>query len=86
MVFNHEAFLKKLPCPTGGASAKEVKTGFAILDVMLPGMDGGDIRRELRKVLDVPTLMLTEREEEIDRVPGLSLMAAPFVSLIPLNR
>jgi DNA-binding response OmpR family regulator len=36
--------------------------------------------------LDVPTLMLTAREEEIDRVPGLSLMAAPFVSRIPLNR
>jgi DNA-binding response OmpR family regulator len=46
---------------------------------MLPGMDGWEICRELRKVSDVPILMLTAREEEIDRVLGLSLGADDYV-------
>ncbi len=46
---------------------------------MLPGMDGWEICRELRKVSEVPILMLTAREEEIDRVLGLSLGADDYV-------
>ena len=53
--------------------------GFVILDVMLPKVDGWDICRELRKVSDVPILMLTAREEEIDRILGLSLGADDYV-------
>lgn len=55
------------------------KPGFVILDLMLPGMDGWEICRELRKVSEVPILMLTAREEEIDRVLGLSLGADDYV-------
>lgn len=55
------------------------RPGFVILDLMLPGMDGRDICRELRKFSDVPILMLTAREEEIDRVLGLSLGADDYV-------
>lgn len=53
--------------------------GFVILDVMLPQVDGWEICRELRKISDVPILMLTAREEEIDRVLGLSLGADDYV-------
>lgn len=55
------------------------KPGFVILDLMLPGMDGWEICRELRKSSDVPILMLTAREEEIDRVLGLSMGADDYV-------
>ena len=53
--------------------------GFVILDVMLPKIDGWEICRQLRKFSDVPILMLTAREEEIDRVMGLSLGADDYV-------
>jgi len=53
--------------------------GFVVLDVMLPGLEGWDVCRELRKFSDVPILFLTAREEEIDRVLGLSLGADDYV-------
>lgn len=59
--------------------ARNKKPGFVILDVMLPKVDGWEICRQLRKVSDVPILMLTAREEEIDRVLGLSLGADDYV-------
>ncbi|MFW2368061.1 MAG: response regulator transcription factor, partial [Desulforhopalus sp.] len=55
------------------------KPGFVILDVMLPKVDGWEICRHLRKESDVPILMLTAREEEMDRVMGLSLGADDYV-------
>jgi DNA-binding response OmpR family regulator len=59
--------------------AREQQPGFIILDVMLPRMDGWEICRELRKFSDVPILFLTAREEEIDRILGLSLGADDYV-------
>ncbi len=44
---------------------------FVILDIMLPKIDGWEVGRQLRRFSDVPILMLTAREEEIDRVAGL---------------
>lgn len=61
------------------ALARSRKPGFVILDVMLPKVDGWEICRQLRKISDVPILMLTAREEEIDRVLGLSLGADDYV-------
>jgi DNA-binding response OmpR family regulator len=52
---------------------------FVILDVMLPNMDGWEICRTLRKSSEVPVLMLTAREEEIDRVAGLAMGADDYV-------
>jgi DNA-binding response OmpR family regulator len=52
---------------------------FVILDVMLPNVDGWEICRTLRKVSEVPVLMLTAREEEIDRVAGLAMGADDYV-------
>ena len=52
---------------------------FVILDVMLPNMDGWEICRVLRKSSDVPVLILTAREEELDRVAGLAMGADDYV-------
>lgn len=59
--------------------ARSKAPGFIILDIMLPGIDGWEICRQVRKFSDVPILMLTAREEEIDRVLGLSLGADDYV-------
>jgi DNA-binding response OmpR family regulator len=52
---------------------------FVVLDVMLPNVDGWEICRVLRKSSDVPVLMLTAREEELDRVAGLAMGADDYV-------
>lgn len=52
---------------------------FVILDVMLPNLDGWEICRTLRKSSDVPVLILTAREEEVDRVAGLAMGADDYV-------
>ncbi|MEZ4568638.1 MAG: response regulator [Desulfobacterales bacterium] len=44
-----------------------------VLDIMLPGKDGMEICREIRKISDVPIIMLTAKVEEIDRLIGLEL-------------
>jgi DNA-binding response OmpR family regulator len=50
-----------------------------ILDLMLPGMDGLEVCREIRREGDLPIIMLTARDEEIDRVVGLELGADDYV-------
>lgn len=52
---------------------------FLILDIMLPQVDGWEICRRIRSRSTVPILMLSAREEEIDRVLGLSLGADDYV-------
>lgn len=52
---------------------------LVILDVMLPNVDGLEICRTLRKSSEVPVLMLTAREEEVDRVAGLVTGADDYV-------
>jgi len=52
---------------------------FVILDVMLPNVDGWEICRTLRKSSDIPVLILTAREEELDRVAGLAMGADDYV-------
>jgi DNA-binding response OmpR family regulator len=59
--------------------ARQKDPGFVILDIMLPKLDGWEVCRRLRTFSDVPVLMLTAREEEIDRVTGLSLGADDYV-------
>ncbi|HTP65545.1 MAG TPA: response regulator transcription factor [Geobacteraceae bacterium] len=61
------------------ALARKARPVLVVLDIMLPGMDGWDICRALRKESDVPILMLTAREEEIDRVAGLAMGADDYV-------
>lgn len=52
---------------------------IVILDVMLPGMDGFEICREIRKIGPTPIIMLTARVDETDRVAGLELGADDYV-------
>jgi two-component system response regulator CpxR len=53
--------------------------GLVILDVMLPGMDGFAILRELRNSSRVPVLMLTARGEDVDRIVGLEMGADDYL-------
>lgn len=50
-----------------------------ILDVMMPGMDGFEVLRRLRKISDLPVLMLTARGEETDRIVGLEMGADDYL-------
>jgi DNA-binding response OmpR family regulator len=52
---------------------------LVVLDIGLPGMDGFEVCREIRKRSTVPVLMLTARDEEPDRVAGLELGADDYV-------
>jgi len=57
----------------------EKRPDLLLLDVMLPGMDGLQILRELRKDSELPVIMLTARVEEIDRLLGLEFGADDYV-------
>lgn len=50
-----------------------------VLDIMLPGMQGLDVLRELRRLGDTPVLMLTARGEDADRILGLELGADDYL-------
>ncbi len=67
-----------------GASALEAararRYDIVILDVMLPELSGTDVCRALRAESDVPILMLTARDAELDRVIGLELGADDYVT------
>ncbi|SLM31852.1 DNA-binding response regulator in two-component regulatory system with BaeS [Desulfamplus magnetovallimortis] len=58
---------------------KNTLLSLILLDLMLPGMDGREICREIRKFSNIPIIMLTARVEEIDRIIGLELGADDYV-------
>jgi len=53
---------------------------LVILDLMLPGIDGLEVCRRLRQTGQIPIIMLTARDEEVDRVVGLELGADDYVA------
>lgn len=61
------------------AEVRKNMPALVLLDIMLPGMDGMDVCREIRKFSTVPIIMLTARVEEIDRIVGLELGADDYV-------
>lgn len=67
-----------------GESALEVADqedpDLVLLDIMLPGIDGFEVCRVLRRTTTVPILMLTARTEEVDRVVGLEVGADDYVT------
>ena len=66
----------------GNRGLERAQTGgydLLILDVMLPGMDGFAILRELRKASRLPVLMLTARGEDVDRIVGLEMGADDYL-------
>jgi DNA-binding response OmpR family regulator len=61
------------------ASARGRKPDLVILDLGLPGSDGIEVTRELRRSSNVPIVMLTARGEEADRIVGLEIGADDYV-------
>lgn len=60
--------------------AKTVQPDLILLDVMLPKIDGFTVCRKIRETSSVPILMLTAREEEVDKVLGLELGADDYIT------
>jgi two-component system response regulator CpxR len=52
---------------------------LVVLDVMLPGLDGFEILRRLRRTSSIPVIMLTARGDDVDRIVGLDLGADDYV-------
>ena len=68
---------------TGPDALDRIAEGGAdlvLLDLMLPGMPGTDVCRRLRAESDVPVIMLTAKDDEIDKVVGLELGADDYVT------
>ena len=53
---------------------------LVVLDLMLPGLDGWEITRQIRKESDIPIIMLTARSEDVDRIVGLELGADDYLT------
>ena len=56
------------------------KPDLILLDIMLPKMDGLTVCKKIRSVLNVPILMLTAKDEEIDKILGLELGADDYIT------
>lgn len=69
---------------TDGPSAVDLhrkhRPDLVILDVMLPGMDGFEVCRAIRREADTPVLMLTARTDDVDAIVGLELGADDYVT------
>ncbi|MDF1510627.1 response regulator YycF [Robertmurraya sp. DFI.2.37] len=59
---------------------EEVKPDLILLDIMLPQRDGMEVCREVRKKYEMPIIMLTAKDSEIDKVLGLELGADDYVT------
>jgi DNA-binding response OmpR family regulator len=65
--------------PEGAERAAGESWHAVILDVMLPGMDGFEVLKRIRRQSDVPVLMLTARGDEADRIVGLEIGADDYL-------
>lgn len=79
--FESEGFEVRLAAD-GVAALEELKKpglDLVVLDVMMPGMNGMDVLKELRKESKLPVIMLTARGDDMDRILGLELGADDYV-------
>lgn len=60
--------------------AKQERPSLVILDIMLPGLDGFEVLREIRRFSNVPVIMLTAKGEDIDKILGLELGADDYLT------
>ncbi len=71
-------------CAADGTSAvekiKQANASLVVLDLMLPGMSGFDVCKQVRQTSDVPIIMLTARDEDIDKIVGLELGADDYLT------
>jgi DNA-binding response OmpR family regulator len=68
---------------TGGdglAQAASAQPALIVLDLMLPDIDGIEVCRRIRKTSDVPILMLTARDEDVDKIIGLEVGADDYLT------
>lgn len=61
-------------------AARRLKPDLVVLDIMLPELDGFEVARILRREMSTPILMLTARDDEIDRVVGLEVGADDYLT------
>ncbi|MDP4183428.1 MAG: response regulator transcription factor [Bacillota bacterium] len=62
------------------AAFKSNPSDMLIIDIMMPGMDGYSLCRKIRETSDVPIIMVSARDEEIDRILGLELGSDDYIS------
>ncbi len=60
--------------------ARELRPALIILDLMLPEVDGLEVCRQVRAESDVPIVMLTARDEDVDKIVGLELGADDYLT------
>src|SRR4029079_2163250 len=65
---------------TALALVEQEHPDVVLLDIAMPGMDGFEVLRELRTFSDVPVIMLTARDDVLDKVKGLELGADDYVT------
>ena len=65
---------------TGLARALAEDFDLVILDLMLPGIDGFEVCRRIRKTKDIPVLMVSAKKEDIDKIRGLGLGADDYIT------
>ncbi len=73
-VFKHYTPKEALTC------IESEKINLAILDIMMPEIDGFTILRKIREKYNFPVIMLTAKEEEIDKINGFSLGADDYIT------
>jgi DNA-binding response OmpR family regulator len=66
--------------PSAVAKARATSYALILLDLMLPGMDGLEACRTIRRTSDVPIIMLTARSEDVDKIVGLEVGADDYVT------
>ena len=64
----------------GIAKWRSGRYDLILLDLMLPGIDGFTVCRTLRETLDIPILMVTARQEDIDKIKGLGIGADDYIT------
>jgi DNA-binding response OmpR family regulator len=66
--------------PAALRAAHDERPDLIVLDVMLPGLDGVEVLRRLRETSQVPVILLTARDEEVDKLIGLAVGADDYIT------
>jgi DNA-binding response OmpR family regulator len=74
------AVLEQGDGPGALSAARERHPDLIVLDVMLPGLDGVEVLRRLRETSQVPVILLTARDEEVDKLIGLAVGADDYMT------
>jgi two-component system alkaline phosphatase synthesis response regulator PhoP len=74
------AVIERADGPAALRAALREHPDLIVLDVMLPGLDGVEVLRRLRETSQVPVILLTARDEEVDKLIGLAVGADDYVT------